>query len=375
MANKTPKKKSVSKKKFSLDDFKAQKGLNNEVKDKDLTWLPLSEAFSDALNIPGIPRGYVSLFRGFSNTGKSTAIYETIRACQQSDTKDIPVIIDTEGNFDWEHAKNIGVEFEEVVDEKTGEVIDYKGDFLFIDGDGLLERYGNFNYKEGKESSKILRSEPVIEDVQHYISEMLDEQERGNLPFNLCFLWDSIGSTDCYESVMSNTPNNMWNAGALERSFKSILNHRIPASRKQNKEFTNTIAAVQKVWLDSVSSPRPTIKHKGGEGFYYGSRLIVHFGGILSHGTQLLNATAKGQKYQFGVKTKVRSAKNQVNGVETEGEICSTPHGFINPDKINDYKNDYREHILQQMNLSANSVDDINIEAEEKSLSNEDITQ
>lgn len=374
MPSKAPKK-SVDKKKFSLQDFKKQKGLDNKVKDKELTWLPLSQAFPDALNIPGIPRGYVTLLRGFSNTGKSTAIYEAIKACQNSTTKDIPVIIDTEGNFDWEHARNIGVEFEEVYDDETGEIIDYDGDFLFIDGDGLLERYSKFDYKEGKEKSKSLRSEPVIEDVQHYISEMLDEQEQGNLPFNLCFLWDSIGSTDCFESVMSNTPNNMWNAGALERSFKSILNHRIPASRKEDKEYTNTLAAVQKVWLDSVSSPKPTVKHKGGEGFYYGSRLIIHFGGVLSHGTQILSATAKGQKYQFGVKTKVRSAKNQVNGVETEGEICSTPHGFLNPDKINDYKNDYREHILQKMDLSSNNVDEINIEEEENQLSNEDVEQ
>lgn len=370
----TPNKKSISKSEFNIDDFKKKKGIGqeNRVKDKELSWLPLSKAFHDALNIPGVPRGYVSLFRGFSNTGKSTAIYEAVRACQRSNTNDLPVVIDTEGNFDWGHAKNIGVEFEEVVDEETGEVVDYSGDFIFVDGKQLKEMYKYFDYKEGKEKNKPLRNVPVIEDVARFISDLLDSQEEGELPRNLCFLWDSIGSLDSYECVMSKTTNNMWNAGALERHFKSILNFRIPSTRKEDQEYTNTIAAVQKVWLDSQSGPRPVVKHKGGEGFYYGARLIVHMGGTLTHGASILNATTKGRTYQFGVETKIKTDKNQVNGVEMQGKICSTPHGFVNPDEINQYKDNYKEHILQKMDLTEG---DINIEKEETELSSEDTNE
>lgn len=368
-------KKGVSKQKFDINEFKKNKGLGGKTKEKDLTWVPLSPAFSEALNIPGVPRGYTSLFRGFSDTGKSTAIYEAIRGCQRSNTNDLPVIIDTESNFSWQHAKNIGVEFEEVADESTGEIIDYEGDFIYVTGEDLLRMYQYFHYKEGKDKQKPQRSIPVVEDVARFIGDLLDSQEEGELPRNLCFLWDSIGSMDCFDSAINKTSNNMWNAQALEREFKSLLNHRIPSSRKDDKEYTNTLCAVQKIWIDNTSAPQPIVKHKGGEGFYYGARLIVHMGGVVSHGVQTLKATTKGRNYHFGVETKIKCDKNQVNGVTLEGKIASTPHGFVNPDKINDYKENYKEHILEQMNLDSGQGSDIGIEKEEKEFSAEDLKE
>lgn len=360
-------KKAVSKQNFNIEDIKKNKGLDNKVKEKELSWIPLSKPFHDAIGIPGIPRGYVTLFRGYTNTGKSMAINEAIKSCQK--TGDLPVIIDTEGNFDFEHAKNVGVEVEEEVDEETGEVVDYKGHFIYVDGEDLLQMYKYFDYEEGKQKSKVVRNEPVIEDVAHFISDLLDAQENEEIPYNLCFLWDSIGSLDCHRSVVSNTRNNMWNAGALEASFKSLLNHRIPSSRKEDKKYTNTVAAVQKIWYDSMNS---VVKHKGGEGFYYGARLIIHLGGIQSHGTYNLNATSNKRVYQFGVETKIKGEKNQVNGVELRGKICSTPHGYVNPDEIEDYKKKYKDHILNQMNLESGEID---IEKEAGEISNEDLAQ
>jgi hypothetical protein len=49
MANKPTKKTTIAKKEFNLDDFKESEGLDNIVKDKELSWIPLSEAFHDAL--------------------------------------------------------------------------------------------------------------------------------------------------------------------------------------------------------------------------------------------------------------------------------------------------------------------------------------
>ena len=69
---KKPTKTSIQKKEFSLDAFKESEGLDNIIKDKELSWIPLSEAFHDALKIPGIPIGFFTSFRGYSNTGKST---------------------------------------------------------------------------------------------------------------------------------------------------------------------------------------------------------------------------------------------------------------------------------------------------------------
>lgn len=361
--------KATKKKEFDVNSLKDKLGLNKSVKEKELSWIPFNQAFHDALGIPGLARGYVTLFRGFSDTGKSTSIYESIAGAQK--IGDLPIIIDTEGNFNWEHARNIGMVFEEVADEETGEVINYEGDFMFLSGDDLLEMYKNYDYSDGKEKSKALRGEPVIEDVSHFISDLLDLQDAGELNKNLCFLWDSIGSINSFKSVMSKANNNMWNAGALETAFKSLLNHRIPASRREGKEFTNTFGGVQKIWLDSMGMGQPTIKHKGGEGFKYGSRIIIHMGGKTTSGAQKLTATSGGETYSFGVQTRVEGAKNHVNGIEWKGKICSTPHGFVNPDKLNDYKTEHKDYILGKLNME---YGDFEIEKEVMELDIDDLS-
>ena len=119
MSKKTPKK-VTEKKSFDLKSFKKSKGIDMTVKEKDITWIPLSDSFHEALKIPGLARGYFTSFRGYSNTGKSTAIYEAVAGAQK--IGDLPIIIDTEGSFNWEHAKMIGMQYE--VEYHTMEVED-----------------------------------------------------------------------------------------------------------------------------------------------------------------------------------------------------------------------------------------------------------
>ena len=365
MAKKAPKKESIKKKEFSVTDMRNNLGLDKlSVKDKPLSYIPFAESYREAVGLPGIARGYVTLFRGFSDTGKSTSVYEAVVGCQK--IGDLAVIIDTENSWSWDHAKEIGVKFEEVVDKATGEIVDYVGDFLYINNDALLLMYGYFDYGDAK-VTKTLRGEAVNEDVARFVNELLDSQMNGELPRPLCIMWDSIGSIDCFKSWKSKSRNNMWNAGSLESSFKSIINHRIPASRKEGKEFTNTFLGVQKIWIDSMQGAG-VIKHKGGEAFYYGARQIVHMGGIQSHGTSSLLATSAGNNYAFGTKAKIKIVKNQIGGVTWEGQIASTPHGFINPDKKNDYVAEHREYLLSKLDLT-----DGDIEIKEEQPSDESI--
>jgi RecA/RadA recombinase len=178
MAKKPTKK--IEKKEGFLSSFKEKRGMGKKkIKDKAMSWVPFNKAFYDATGCPGVPRGYTSQFRGFSDTGKSTAMYETIVGAQK--LGEFVLIIDTEGSFSWSHARDIGVRFEEVVDEETGEVIDYKdGDnLLFASGKDLLDMYRKWDYKDGKEKTKSLRNIPVIEDVARLINEVFDAQDEG----------------------------------------------------------------------------------------------------------------------------------------------------------------------------------------------------
>lgn len=356
--NKRPKKSSsgIKKQEFNLSEFKKGVGLNSSVKDKELSWIPFSPAFHEATGVPGIPKGYVSLSRGFSNTGKSTSIYEAVVSCQKIGI--LPIIIDTENNWSWDHAKCIGVDFTEVPNE-DGEVVDYEGFFMFINNKTLYDKYGKFHHDEGVYKQKEFRRKACIEDIALFIEDLLDLQQKEELPYELCFLWDSIGTIDCFRSVIAKTKNNMWNAGALETAFKGILNNDIPSSRKEDSKYTNTFLAVQKIWIDNMNGGG--VKHKGGEGFFYGARFILHFGGVIGHGTETLTASKGDKKYGFGVQSKVKVWKNQVNGITFEGKICSVPHGFWSPDKLNEYKDKHKPYLLEKLGME---YGDFNIETE-----------
>ena len=93
--NKT--RKPVAKKTFSLDNYKKKIGAE-KVPSKPLIWIPIDDALQEATGMPGIPKGYVTLFRGYSNTGKSTALMRGIVNAQKRG--DLPIIIDTENNID-----------------------------------------------------------------------------------------------------------------------------------------------------------------------------------------------------------------------------------------------------------------------------------
>ena len=344
---KKPEKKSADKKEFDLDAFLESENISSEPKDKELTWVPLSKAWHDALKLPGFPRGYVSLVRGYSNTGKSTAFYEAIAGCQK--IGDMAIVIETEGNWNTEHAKQVGVKFKQVTDERTGEITEKPDGFILMRSSDLYNRYKNYDHQNSKMMTKPTRLEPVIEDVSYFISEMIQKQEEGTINKNMCFLWDSIGTLNCYKSACSNTSNNMWNAGAMG-AFQAIVNFKIPASRSVDSEFTNTMICVQKIWLDSMNGV--VVKHKGGEFMFFNSRIIVHIGGILTHGTKKLTAKALGQDFQYGTEAKIRCEKNHVTGIERNGTIASTPHGYVNPDELDAYKTKNRKFIHDALNVS-----------------------
>lgn len=345
---KKPSKNPIEKKGFDNNDFKKSLGLDDQnVKDKELSWIPFKKGFFDAVGVPGVPRGYTSQFRGFSDVGKSTAIYETIAGAQK--LGDYVVIFDTEKSFDWDHAKNIGFQFEEICDE-DGVVVNYGGpDFSYFDGSDLLEMYACYDYKDAKMKTQPLRYVPVVEDIARCMNMILDKQAKGEMPYNITFVWDSIGSIGCFEGAVSNTNNNMWTAGALKRHFESILNFRIPVSRREKSPYINTFVTVQKIWLRPNPVGQPTIMQNGGEGFKYGVRMLFHLGGKTTSSSKKLDAVSEGRSYNYGVKVDIECVKNHVNGIEKSGQIASTSHGYWNPDELNEYKKQYADFIKEKL--------------------------
>jgi hypothetical protein len=345
----TKTRKPTTKKSFSLDDFKKKIGDKN-IPDKPLEWYKCSSALSKSTGLPGAPKGYVTLFRGYSNTGKSTALCEYLVAAQKAG--DLPIIIDTENNLGKYRLEMMG--------------FDWDGDYILIDNSFLLEQFGKKQDKDRREAS--------IEDMAEAIRHLLLEQEQGNLPFNLAFGIDSIGTLNCIATInaleKNTSDNNMWNAGAYEKAFMYILNNTFPDSRKEDKPYTNTLCAVQKVWLDSMNGK--VIKHKGGETFKFGSRLIFHFGGILSPSTQAVTADSKKRTVSYGIDTKVKVEKNHIDGplggISLQGKIMSMPHGFIFKEELEEYKKEnilYFRNIFDDDSITADQINDTFVDIKE----------
>ena len=313
---------------FNLGNFKKKKGFANaSVKFKEQGWIPLSKAYQDITSMPGIPTGHITLLRGHSDTGKTTALLEAAVSAQKLGI--LPVLIITEMKWSWQHAKEMGLQFEEVVNEATGEITDYEGFFLYSDR-------GTLN---------------TIEDVASYIADLLDEQAKGNLPHDLCFFWDSVGSVPCDLSVRSNKNNNEWNAGAMSTQFGNNLNQKILLSRKEGSPYTNTSVAINKVWTQKPDSPmsHPKLQNKGGMSMWYDATLVVTFGNITNPGTSKIKAIKSGLQVEFAKRTNIQIEKNHIEGVQTRGRIVMTPHGFIADDKkaIDKYKDQHKEHWLK----------------------------
>jgi hypothetical protein len=340
--------KPIAKKEYSLDNFKKKAGIE-DFPDKPLIWIIMSKGFRKACGLPGFAKGYVNQVRGHTNTGKSTAICEVLVEAQKMGM--LPIFIDTENNMGKGNYRltELGFDF---------------NNYIRIDNDYLLQNFGKIQDKDRKEAA--------IEDLAKCFYYFLNMQAAGELPYDLLFAVDSIGTLNCIKTINAlekdDAQNNMWNAGAYEKAFMYLLNNTIPSSRKTNKPYTNTVVATQKIWIDNMN--KGVVKHKGGETWNLGARLIYHFGGIITHGTKAATADSKKRTVSYGIETKIGVAKNHVDGplggISMEGRIVSTPLGFVAPEDVDEFK---KKHILYFRNL----FEDDSINADDITLSTKEI--
>lgn len=306
---------------FNLESFKNSKNLSGNVKFKEQQWFRVSPGIQKALSLPGIPKGHITLIRGNTDTGKTTLLLEAAVSAQKEGA--LPVFIITEMKWNWDHARIMGLEVNDVVDEETGEVVDIQGNFIYADRSSLS----------------------TIEDVASFIGDLMNEQAKGNLPLDLVFLWDSVGSIPCKLSVESNKNNNEWNAGAMSTQFGNWINQKISLSRKESSPYTNTMIVINKTWVAKPNTPmeQPKMKNKGGETMGYDASLIITFGNVTNSGTSKIKAIKNGKEVEFAKRTKVQIEKNHITGIQTHGKVIMTTHGFIEDDKkaLDSYKKDH----------------------------------
>jgi hypothetical protein len=292
---------------------KVKEKFSTSAKYKPQRFLDLGGDFLDAVGLPGPAIGHLNMLLGHSDTGKTTAAIKAAVDCQKK--KILPVFIITEQKWSFDHAKLMGFECEEVVDEETGEM-DWGGFFIFNN---------NFSY---------------IEQITDYINSLLDAQEKGELDYededgpqspSLCFIWDSVGSVPC-KMTFDGKGGKQHNASVLSDKIGMGINQRISGSRKADSKWENTLIIINQPWVELPDNPfgQPKIMAKGGNAVWLNSSLVFLFGNQKGAGTTKITATKDKRSVKFAVRSKVSVLKNHINGLGfDDGRIIVTPHGFL----------------------------------------------
>lgn len=281
-----------------------KKKFSTSAKYKPQRFFDLGKEFLEAVGLPGPAIGHINMFLGHSDTGKTTALIKSAVSAQKQNV--LPVFIITEQKWSFDHAQLMGFECQEAVDPETGE-IDWDGFFIFNN---------NFNY---------------IEQITQYINDLLDAQEKGELDYDLLFLWDSIGSVPS-KMTYEGKGGKQHNAATLADKIGMGINQRISGSRKADSKFENTLVIVNQPWVELPDNPfgQPKIKAKGGESVWLNSSLVFLFGNQKGAGTTKITATKDKRTVKFATRSKISVMKNHINGLGYEdGKIIVTPHGFL----------------------------------------------
>ena len=295
------------------NDFSSmKKKFSKEAEYKPDRFLDLGDAFLDATGIPGPAIGHINMFLGHSDTGKTTAL---VKAAVDAQKKGIlPVFIITEQKWNWDHAVLMGFNKED--------------DFYLFNSD--------FDY---------------IEQITDFINEILVAQEKGEIPHDILFLWDSVGSVPC-KMTFEGKGGKQHNASVLADKIGMGINQRISGSRRTDKPHTNTLIIVNQPWVELPDNPygQPKIKAKGGEAIWLNSTLVFLFGNQKGAGITKIKITRNKRDVNFASRTKISIMKNHVNGIGfADGKIMVTPHGFMKAKEPSEEKLSIQEYAKENL--------------------------
>lgn len=304
----------IKKKEFDLKDITEKFSTNTKYKETE--FYNCGDAFLKACGVPGPVLGGINLMIGHTNTSKTTAMI--LAAVSGQKKGHLPVFLISERKWSWNHAVDLGL------DAKQNTNGEWVGNFIYND---------SFDY---------------IEQLTDFINNLLDEQEKGNIPYPLLFLIDSIGSIPC-KMTYEGRGGKMQNAGVLSDKIGQGLHSRISKSKKEDYPYYNTMVVVNQTWTQMADSPfgQPEIKARGGESLWLAASLVFLFGHQKKSGINHIDATKNGRKVSYAIRTRISILKNHVNGLAfKDGKIVAVPQGYLEDTKeaLDNYKKEYSDY-------------------------------
>ena len=203
----------------------------------------------------------------------------------------------------------------------------------------------------------------------------MDAQEKGELDYSLCIMWDSVGSVPC-KMTYEGKGGKQHNASVLADKIGMGINQRISGSRKADSKYENTLIIVNQPWAELPDNPfgQPKIKAKGGEAIWLNSTLVFLFGNQKGAGTTKISITKDKRKVKIATRTKISIMKNHVNGLGYEdGRILVTAHDFMRGKEdseekksIEQYKTEHGDYISKMLGVNVTDAEEMEVVTEEE---------
>ena len=297
----------MANKKFDLEEYKKSIKVADTPLKKD-KFVVLEECIQEVIGMPGVPLGHITQAYGKSDTGKTSFAFETAAKCQKQDI--MPVIIVTEGKVDWDRAAQMGF------DKNAPSIVEENLEYL--------------------------------EDVFGFIDRILADVEMGKLPLDTQIIWDSVGNTLSKDEVTVNKDGTTTRESTMMKAAKviteamRILSHKVNNTRKISYPRSVGVLIINQAYTKppAFKGGKPSIVPYGGDSIWFRSSLVLKFSKIGK-----LLATKDGNKFGFGIETKITVDKNHITPITNSGDFIITADAIIPNHKgaIDDYKASHKE--------------------------------
>lgn len=293
-------------KKFDLSDY-LKKDEAEEIVYKPLQYVMMPKCFQDAIGLPGIALGHMSLFYGLSDSGKTEVM---LNVAQEAIKQDIlPVLIITENKMEKERLLKKGL----------------------IPGENCI----------------VEENITTLEDAYDYISMKVEDAKTKKLKMNTLILWDSVAGTPSKDSFevdkdgrISKKYGPQKNASVIGY-YNPIIAKRVASTREMDCDYSIGVFMVTQAYKTMPEFPGAPVDiyANGGEKIWFPMSLSV----CVKEGKRF-KVTVDKRNYEIGLLCKLKVKKNHINGVYTDGEVVFGENEmFPNDEKlINAFKEKFK---------------------------------
>ncbi len=339
------------KKTFDIDKYKKLRSV--EVEYKPDSYIPMSLAFQKVTGFPGFPQGYTHEIYGVSDVGKTTSLLELAVGAQKIGV--LPVFVITEKKWSWKRAELMGINKDFCL---------FRDDFSFI------------------------------EEACDFINSILEDQKNGNLPHDVVFLWDSVGSTpsraewDAQEehqkavqkaleagddmTELKKGSGGMMNAAkVLRERIARVISQKISSTRNINFPYYSTLFIVNHGYVSPSTMPGipASLVAYGGGGLKYACSWVIRQGKVAGN-PKKHSAIKNKVNVTWGLEVPFILEKNHINGISREGSIIVTPYGYIEATKeaiakyVAEHRDEWDEDFVPPPNIDLETGEILDPEVE-----------